>query len=44
MTTSQIIATIFEFLMAAALILGIIYEHKLIEFEERITKKWRVRK
>lgn len=40
----MIIQTIFEALLIAAVILGFIYENKLIEFEERITNKWRVKK
>jgi hypothetical protein len=44
MNAGQTITTIFEALALGAVILGIIYEHKLIELEERITNKWRVRK
>lgn len=39
MTTGQIILTIFEFLLFASVILGIKFEYKLIDFENKLKRK-----
>lgn len=44
MTTSQIVATVGEFLVLIALIVGFKYEHKFVEFEKKIFKKLGVKK
>lgn len=44
MTTSQIITSIFEFLVLVTLIVGFKYEHKIVEFEKKIFKKLGVKK
>ena len=44
MNAAQVIQTIFEAVLFAAVILGFIYENKLIELEKRIANKWRARK
>jgi hypothetical protein len=44
MTTTQILQTGFEILFGAALVAGAVFEQKLVNFEERIAQKWRVKK
>ena len=44
MTTPQIIQTIFEFVLLAAVLWATVKEKKLIEFEEKIINKRRVKK
>lgn len=39
MTTADIILTIFEFLLFACVVLCIIFEYKLIAFEDKIKEK-----
>lgn len=39
MTTSDIILTIFEFLLFACVILCMIFEYKLIAFEDKVKSK-----
>lgn len=39
MTTQQIIFTIFEFLLFICVILGVIFEYKLINFEIALKEK-----
>lgn len=39
MTTGQIITTIFEALLIVGIILGMIFEYKLIAFENKLKKK-----
>ena len=41
MTTPQIIITIFEFLLIVSVILCMIFEYKLIGFEDKIKEKIR---
>ena len=39
MTTKDILLTIFEFLLFASVILGVIFEYKLIDFEIALKEK-----
>ena len=39
MTTNYIILTVFEFLLFISVVLSIIFEYKLINFENRIKEK-----
>ena len=41
MTTSQIIKTIFELLLIILLFIGIKYEYKLIDFENKAKEKFK---
>lgn len=44
MSTPHLIQTIFEILMVAFIIWGIINEQKLVDFENKIIDKWKARK
>lgn len=39
MTTKDILFTLFEFLLFSGIVLGVIFEYKLIDFEDKMKTK-----
>ena len=44
MSTPYLIQTIFEFAMVILLVLGMIFDQKIADFEKKIIVKWKARK